>query len=129
MAKRKRSTDDSTLLTAIVEAMHDKKAYEIISIDFSGLKNTVCDYFVICHGTNKPQVQAISESVYGKLRKEYSVHPSAIEGARNAEWILMDYGSIVVHIFQESTRRFYNLEGLWADAAFTRHDFQVQENK
>ncbi|MEJ5301969.1 MAG: ribosome silencing factor [Bacteroidales bacterium] len=124
MAKRKRTTDDQTLLMAIVEAMHDKKAYDVISIDFSGLKNTVCDYFVICHGTNKPQVQAISESVYGKLRKEYSVHPSAIEGARNAEWILMDYGSIVVHIFQENTRRFYNLETLWADAEFTRHEIK-----
>jgi ribosome-associated protein len=124
MAKRKRTTDDPTLLAAIVEAMHDKKAHDVISIDFSGLKNTVCDYFVICHGTNKPQVQAISESVYSKLRKEYSVHPSAIEGARNAEWILMDYGSIVVHIFQESTRRFYNLEALWADAEFTRHEVQ-----
>lgn len=128
MAKRKRSTDDSTLLTAIVEAMQDKKAYDVISIDFSRLKNTVCDYFVICHGTNKPQVQAISESVYGKLRKQYSVHPSAIEGARNAEWILMDYGSIVVHIFQESTRKFYNLEGLWADAVFTRHQPYQKEN-
>ena len=122
MAKRKRFIDDTTLVQAVVEAMHDKKALDVVRIDFTELKNTVCDYFVICHGTNKPQVQAISESVYGSLRKMHSMHPKAIEGAQNAEWILMDYGSVVVHIFLDYTRQFYRLEDLWADARFTRFD-------
>ena len=71
---------------------------------------------------NKPQVEAISDSVYGKLRKTYSLHPQAIEGIQNAEWILLDYGSIVVHIFMEYTRKFYRLEDLWADAKLNYYD-------
>lgn len=122
MAKRKKFIADETTVKAVVEAMHDKKAINVVSIDFSPLKNTICDYFIICHGNNRPQVEAIADTVYSKLRKESSIHPAAIEGAANAEWILMDYGSVVVHIFQEQTRRFYDLEGLWADAIFTRYE-------
>lgn len=122
MAKRKRLADDQTILQAIIEAMHEKKAVDILTINFSEIKNTICDYFVICSGMNKPQVEAISDSVYGKLRKTYSLHPQAIEGIQNAEWILLDYGSIVVHIFMEYTRKFYGLEDLWADAKLNYYD-------
>ena len=122
MAKRKRLADDQAILPAIIEAMHEKKAVDILTINFSEIKNTICDYFVICHGMSKPQVEAISDSVYGKLRNTYSIHPQAIEGIHNSEWILLDYGSIVVHIFQEYTRHFYRLEDLWADAKFIYYD-------
>ncbi len=121
MAKRKRFTDDETLVQCIVNAMQDKKARQIVTINFEQLKNSVSDYFVICHGDNTPQVQAIASAVEFDVRKEISLHPTSVEGVQNAEWILIDYGSVVVHIFKEPARKFYHLEDLWADAVFTQY--------
>jgi ribosome-associated protein len=106
------NTDNSTLKT-IIEALEDKKAEDIKVIDISGI-SSVADYFVITNGTNKSQIQALADSVEEKLAAT-SVHPKNIEGYNGANWILMDYSDILVHIFDSESRGFYDLERMWRD--------------
>jgi len=76
---------------------------------------TITDYFVICSGESTTQVKAIGEQIEGKL-KEVRIKPLGIEGLTNTHWVLMDYGDVIIHIFEEETRAFYELEKLWIDA-------------
>ena len=95
-------------------AADSKKAFEILVLDLSKL-TSICDYFVICSGSNSTQVGAIAEGVGQDLAKA-GVRPSHVEGATEANWVLMDYGDVVVHIFEEQTRTYYSLEKLWGEA-------------
>lgn len=104
----------------IVDAILEKKGNDIVVLDFSKLDNILFSSFVICHGTSGPQIEAIIENVDRVLRKKKKIHPIHIEGKSNMEWVLMDYGDIIVHVFNEDSRKFYNLEDLWADAIVTR---------
>lgn len=99
----------------IILGIQEKKGKQISIMDLSGIENCMSKYFVICHGTSKPHVEAISESV-DEFMRQVGEKPINKEGHTNAEWILMDYFDIVVHIFQEPVRQFYKLEELWADA-------------
>jgi len=83
------------------------------------LPNTITDYFIICHGTSRAQVEAIAESVQSEVKKAIGINAWHKEGYDNAEWILIDYFDVVVHIFIEEARNFYKLEKLWADAERT----------
>jgi ribosome-associated protein len=96
--------------------MQEKKGRAIVSLNFSKMPNALCDYFVICHGMSRVQVDAIAEGVEDSVRNKTGAKPWNREGAENAEWILLDYVNVVVHVFQDSVRDFYNLEKLWADA-------------
>jgi ribosome-associated protein len=117
MAKRKKKADTSDFLTEIIiKGIQDKKGKDIVSIDLKSLQFAITDYFVVCHGTSNTQVQAIAESVEEEVRKAIGLKPWHKEGIMNAEWILLDYVDVVVHIFQENTRNFYQIENLWADA-------------
>ncbi len=113
MAKTKQNLE---LKDAIVEAIKQKKGHEIVIIDLTGNTQAVADYYIICHGSSSSQVDAITDNIERFVRTETSEHPSHIEGQQNALWVLMDYGNIIVHIFQEEIRSFYNIEDLWADA-------------
>jgi ribosome-associated protein len=84
------------------------------------VENAMSDYFVICHGTSTTQVEAISRSIEKETLKSLGYRASHVEGERNAQWILMDYFDIIVHIFNDRMRDYYALEELWADAAFKR---------
>lgn len=95
-------------------AADSKKAFEILVLDLSKL-TFICDYFVICSGSNSTQVGAIAEGIGQDLAKA-GVHPSHVEGATGANWVLMDYGDVVVHVFEEQTRTYYSLEKLWGEA-------------
>jgi ribosome-associated protein len=75
------------------------------------------DYFVIASGTNVRQVQAVADEVQEQLRKRLGVKPARVEGYNSAEWVLLDYGDFIFHVFEEKSRRFYDLERLWRDAA------------
>jgi ribosome-associated protein len=75
------------------------------------------DYFVIVSATNVRQVQAIADEVQEQLRKESGARPARVEGYKSAEWVLLDYGDFIFHVFEEKSRRFYDLERLWRDAA------------
>ncbi len=102
--------DSKQLVDAIVSSMDNKKGFEITYIDFSNAPNTIARYFVICHGNTKVQVEAIADAVEEIVRKKLDDKPWHKEGFENAEWILLDYADVVVHIFQENARQFYNLE-------------------
>jgi ribosome-associated protein len=117
MAKRKKKSESSDLLTEIIiKGIQDKKGKNIVSLNLKNIHHAVSDYFIVCHGTSNIQVQAIAESVEDEVRKAIGAKPWHREGMQNAEWILLDYVDVVVHIFQENTRNFYNIEKLWADA-------------
>ena len=99
---------------AVAAAASDKKAKDIVILDMRGI-SMVTDYFVICSANSTTQVQAIADHIEEQL-KNAGVRPLAKEGYREAHWILLDYGSCVVHVFVEEDRQFYNLERLWGEA-------------
>lgn len=95
-------------------AAFDKKAKDIIILDLKGL-TTIADYFVICSGESTTQVKAITEKIE-EIFNVFNIKPFGIEGLSYSHWVLMDYGDVIVHIFEEETRSFYELEKLWIDA-------------
>lgn len=117
MTKKTISTD--VLLTNIIKGIEEVKGNDIDILDLRSIDTAVCDYFVICNGTSNTQVNAIVNSVQKLVSKELKDKPWHIEGTDNAEWVLMDYVSIVVHVFQKEIREYYNIEGLWGDAKIT----------
>ncbi|MBC7525756.1 MAG: ribosome silencing factor [Flavobacterium sp.] len=117
MAKNTVSTD--ILLTNIIKGIEEVKGNDIEILDLRAINSAVCDYFVICSGTSNTQVNAIVNSVQKMVSKELKDKPWHVEGTDNAEWVLMDYVSIVVHVFQKEIREYYNIEGLWGDAKIT----------
>ncbi|MFS4482175.1 ribosome silencing factor [Hyunsoonleella sp. 2307UL5-6] len=117
MAKEKISADQ--LISVIISGIEDVKGKEISILDLREIENTVCDYFIICEGTSNTQVNAIVNSIQKKVSKELKDHPWHIEGADNAEWVLLDYVNIAVHVFQKHIREYYDIEGLWGDAKTT----------
>ena len=96
-----------------VAALEEKKAKDIKILDISGV-SVLADYFIIASGSNRNQVQAMADNVEEVLGKA-GVHPKQIEGYQTANWILMDYGDVVIHIFDEENRLFYDLERIWRD--------------
>ncbi|MDD4143002.1 MAG: ribosome silencing factor [Prolixibacteraceae bacterium] len=106
----------NNLKEAILEGIKKIKGKEIIIIDLNTIKHTECGFFIICHGTSVTQVSSIGRSVEETVEKMTNLKAWHSEGYNNSLWILLDYGDIVVHVFHERTRHFYNLEGLWADA-------------
>ena len=114
--------DPTHLVELVVSALEDKKGIGIVYIDFSKVSNTVAQYFVICHGTSNVHVATLADGVIEKVGREMDEKPWNREGMENAEWILLDYADVVVHLFQENTRNFYNLESLWADMEVHRVD-------
>jgi ribosome-associated protein len=116
MAKKKVKEVSSMLTEIIIKGLQEKKGKSIKCIDLRSIKGAISDYFIICHGTSRTQVEALAKSVRNEVKTAIGANPYHTEGTENAEWILLDYFDVVVHIFEESRRRFYNLEGLWADA-------------
>ena len=104
------------LIENIKKGIFEKKGERVLILDFRSFENSVCDYFIICHGNSVTQVDSITESVELQVKKNTGEHPHHREGLENCMWVLLDYGDVVVHIFQEQYRDFYNLESLWADA-------------
>ncbi|GAA4236564.1 ribosome silencing factor [Postechiella marina] len=117
MAKQNISTDE--LISVIISGIEDVKGKEINILDLREIENTVCDYFVICEGTSNTQVNAIVNSIQKKVSKELKDNPWHVEGADNAEWVLLDYVNVAVHVFQKHIREYYDIESLWGDAKTT----------
>ena len=114
------ATDTKQLVDAVVAALEDKKGFDITVIDFSKTPNTVAQSFVICHGSSNTHVNTLADGVIEGVRVQTGTKPWNKEGYENAEWILLDYANVVVHLFQGNSRQFYNLEELWADMEITR---------
>mgnify|MGYP001091542963 CR=1 FL=1 len=115
----KKIVNSHLLITEIVKGIEDVKGDNISILDLRDIENTVCDYFILCEGNSNTQVSAISGSIQKNVSKSLKDKPWHVEGEANAEWILLDYVNIVVHVFQKHVREFYNLEGLWGDAKVT----------
>ena len=113
-------TDSKEALKVILNALEEKKAFDIKLINISKI-STLCDYIVIADGTNKKQVQALSDNVEDAMHKAGFSHKS-IEGYSEGGWILLDYYDIIVHIFSEESRRFYNIEKIWNDGDYVAID-------
>ncbi|MCL2682151.1 MAG: ribosome silencing factor [Bacteroidales bacterium] len=129
MAKLKLRNSTELLLDTIFEAMHEKKAENILLLDLSKIKGANFDYFVITHGNSTSQVNAIAEEVRRKVKTILHMNPAHAEGFANAEWILLDYLDVVVHIFQHEIREHYQLENLWADAIITPIEEEIPVRK
>ena len=108
------TTDVDQSLDIYVKAALDRKALELVVLDVRSL-TSISDAFIICHGRSNRQVIAIAEHIQIFLKKQ-NIKPLSVEGAKDGHWVLLDYGHVIIHIFYESIRRFYDLEGLWVDA-------------
>ena len=117
MQKTQTSADE--LISLIINGIEEVKGVNINLLDLREIDNTVCDYFVICNGTSNTHVNAIVSSIQKTVSKAIHDKPWHVEGADNAEWVLMDYVNVVVHVFQKQVREFYDIEGLWGDAKVT----------
>lgn len=117
MTKENNNADQ--LITAILSGIEDVKGHEIKILDLRAIENTVCDYFIICEGNSNTQVNAIANAVQKKVSKTLKDNPWHVEGSDNAEWILIDYVNVVVHVFQKHIRQYYDIESLWGDAKTT----------
>ena len=116
MGKKKVSNiEDSILVDVILEAIKDKKGQNIIKLDLREVTNTVCDYFIICEGESNTQVNALADNIEKESSLKLQYPPHHIEGKLNAHWVLLDYFSVIVHVFQKEHRDFYKLEELWSD--------------
>lgn len=122
MKKKSRVAETKVLVEQIVNGLQEKKGREIISLDLRKIDNAVSDYFVIASGDSNTQVAALAGSVEEMVQKELNDKPWHVEGTSNAEWVLMDYVTVVVHIFQREPREHYNIEGLWADAIVKEYE-------
>ncbi|MCH1385145.1 MAG: ribosome silencing factor [Flavobacteriaceae bacterium] len=111
------STD--LLITHIIDALEDVKAEDIQILDLREIENSVCSYFIVCSGNSNTQVNALAGSVQKKVSKALKEKPFHVEGTETAEWVLLDYINVVVHIFQRTVREYYDIESLWGDAKVT----------
>ena len=116
----KNTSDSDLLIGLIIKGMEKIKGENINLLDLRNIENAFCDYFVICDGNSNTQVNAITNSISKIVSKEIMEKPYQIEGVENAEWILMDYINVVVHIFQKHKREYYDVENLWGDAKITQ---------
>ena len=117
MAKGNGSEDE--LITHIIAGIEEVKGLDIHLLDLREIENTVCGYFVICTGTSNTHVSAIVNSIQKTVSKSLHEKPFHTEGESLAEWVLIDYVNIVVHVFQRHVREHYNIEALWGDAKTT----------
>lgn len=108
-----------TLLDCITESIRDRKGRAITHVDLSAINSTPAANFIICEGSSTTQVSAIADNIREQLLERQGIKPYGYDGYETAQWIVIDYGDTLVHVFQPATRRLYNLEELWSDAKIT----------
>ncbi|MFA5620698.1 MAG: ribosome silencing factor [Weeksellaceae bacterium] len=113
MAKKKES---KALADIIIDSISDIKGEDVVLLDLRELENTFCEYFVICSGNSNTHVASIAAIIEKKVKENANEKPWHVEGVENAQWILMDYSNVIVHVFQREYRAFYDLDSLWGDA-------------
>ncbi len=115
-----KNIEKQALIDKIVEAIQDTKGEDVMIFDLSNIENSVAETFVICSANSNTQVSAIAGNIEKKVRNDLKERPWHVEGAENAMWVLVDYVSVVVHIFQKQVRDYYEIEELWGDAKITK---------
>ena len=107
---------DKMTLKVIADAMLEKKAQDVVSLDLRSIGTAISDYFIVCNADSTPAVVAIADNIEDRMMEKCKRKVVRTQGKENAFWVIMDYGDIVVHVFQTPYRSFYRLEDLWADA-------------
>lgn len=125
MKKGLKGSNSEQLLESVVEGIRSKKGKEIVSLDLRRIDSAVCDFFVICSGDSNTHVSGIVSGIEEEVRKQLKEKPWHTEGLGNAEWVLMDYVNIAVHVFQRDAREFYDLERLWADGEVVEYEEEL----
>ena len=117
------------LVLTVCKALSEKRGKDIVAL-YVRERTELCDYFVIASASNAPQIKAMGERVEELVVKELGVVPTRTEGVRDGRWAVIDYGDVIVHIFNDDTRLFYHLERLWSDGEnLTRYDYVSGELK
>ena len=116
MVKNKIDTQSTNISEAIVFGIQEKKGNDIVRLDLRNIHSSVADYFIVCHAESSTQVKAIAGSIEEEVYKALREDPIRKEGFQNAEWIILDYGDVVVHVFKTDKRAHYGIEDLWGDA-------------
>ena len=114
MAKKLDKTN--ILLENIVNSIKESKGKEIVSLDLRKIESAICKYFIVCTGTSNTHVNSIERQIRRKISQDLGEKALHTEGNNTGEWVLIDYYDIIVHVFQEKTRKFYNIEDFWGDA-------------
>jgi len=118
--KQQEDKSTSKLLNSIIEGIEEKKGIDIVKIDLTKINYSECKYFIICQGNSTVQAESIAQSVEETVKKETGETAWHKDGYKNAIWILLDYGDVMVHVFQKDARNFYDIENLWADATIEK---------
>lgn len=118
----KTEIEDTVLADLIIDAIQDIKGDNIIKIDLRKVKDAPSQFFIICEAESSVKINAITNNIHKRVFSEFGLKPGHMEGGVMAKWNLIDYMSIIVHIFYPETRAFYDLEGLWSDGEFTTFD-------
>jgi ribosome-associated protein len=116
MVKNKGINESAYIADLVVHGIQEKKGNDIVRLDLRNIQSSVTDYFVICHADSSTQIKAIADSIEKEVYKSLKKDPWRKEGLENAEWVLLDYFDVVVHIFRTDKRDFYAIEDLWGDA-------------
>lgn len=111
-----KKVDSKTLIDTIVDSILDLKGEDVVVLDLREIENAFCEYFIICNRNSNTHVSSIAASVEKKVRNATKERPWHVEGNDNAQWILMDYTNVIVHVFQKEYREYYDIESLWGDA-------------
>lgn len=126
LAKSKKSTTrltrNSKIFKTIIKAIQEKKGDQIVSLDLRKIHEAVADFFIICEATSQTQLRAIADSIEDNVKKHCGESPYHHEGRPAAQWILMDYINVVVHVMLPDSRKFYKLEEMWSDAPQEEHN-------
>ena len=116
MVKNKIAQESTSISELVVHGIQEKKGNEIVRLDLRNIHSSVADYFVVCHAESSTQIKAIAQSVEEEVFKALKLEPWRKEGLQHADWIILDYIDVVVHIFKTDKRQFYGIEDLWGDA-------------
>jgi len=116
MVKNKIAQESTSISELVIHGIQEKKGNDIVRLDLRNIHSSVADYFVVCHAESSTQVKAIAQSVEEEVFKALKLDPWRKEGMQNADWIILDYIDVVVHVFKTDKREFYGIEDLWGDA-------------
>lgn len=116
-----RLAKNAKILKSIVNAIWEKKGEQVVSLDLRKIEEAVADFFIVCEATSTTQVRAIADHIDEKIKEECGEYPFKVTGTQQAQWVVMDYVNVVVHIMLPDTRKYYRIEELWADAEMLAH--------